>query len=110
MDNGTCSACPEEAFITSYIVSDLAPSQQVSFRVRARNDYGWGEWSSILIGQAAAARVPTTPLAPTVSDLTPSSLSLHWDVPDETPSVESYTVDLRVGGVLQQTFVLDHAV
>jgi hypothetical protein len=60
-----------------HTVESLAPGEQYQFRVRARNDEGWSEWS----GASHVIRMPTleppvTPDAPSLVSVTPHSIVL----------------------------------
>ena len=72
--------------------SGLEPAETNSYRVRARNEYGWGAWSLASDFQTKFARVPTLPVAPFIVNVQAFQLTLSWTVPSGIPSIESYTI------------------
>jgi len=77
----------------SYTASSLTAGTVYSFRVEARNAYGYSEYSAE-VAVLAASR-PSTPLAPTTM-VDGSNILVSWQEPDINGSpIESYTISLR---------------
>lgn len=64
------------------------------FRVRARNIFGWGPYSTVVYIQAA--REPDVPAAPVTSiDPATGGIVLHWAAPSERGSaIEAYKIEI----------------
>jgi large repetitive protein len=81
---------------TSYIVTGgIVRGETFSFRLRARNLWGWGARSAE--AEIVASRAPAQAAAPTTSvDAGTGDLVLTWSAPDDHGSeVTAYLVEIR---------------
>lgn len=72
----------------SYIHTDLNPNTQTVYRVRAKNESGTGQWSSII----AQSTLPATPTG-LKGNATANSVTISWN---STPGATTY--DLEIDG------------
>lgn len=88
---------------SSHTFIDLANGVEIAFRVRARNQAGWGPWSGLSAGVTPDIQ-PGRPGAPNVSfrDL---SLDVSWAEPDNDGSILTRYV-LEIGGGTSDTIEL----
>lgn len=77
----------------SYTASSLTAGTVYSFRVEARNNYGYSEYSAEVA--VLAASKPDTPIAPTTT-VSGSYIIVQWLEPEINGSpIESYTISIR---------------
>lgn len=77
----------------SYTASSLTAGTIYSFRVEARNNYGYSEYSAEVA--VLAASKPDTPYAPTTT-IDGSNVIVQWQEPQINGSpIESYTISIR---------------
>jgi len=85
-----------DSLVTSVIVSTgVVPGSQYAFRVRARNIFGWGQFSDVTYIQAA--RAPDAPLAPVTSiDAATGGLVISWQAPNNAGSaINAYVINIQ---------------
>jgi len=81
-----------------YTVAGLYSGSTYTFKVRARNAVGYGEFSTEL--SVLAAQKPDIPLAPTTSISDRWDVIIDWTAPyDGGSAILSYTVELRTTDV-----------
>ena len=81
--------------LTSFVVTTgITPGALFTFRVRARNVWGWGAYSSE--ASITASRAPAQPSAPTTTlDATTGALIISWTAPDNRgAAITSYSVQV----------------
>jgi hypothetical protein len=85
---------PDSLLLTYTVSSDIESGTEYGFRVRARNIFGWGSYSTPTY--ITAAREPDQPLAPTTSiDSTTGGLAISWVAPDARgDSITAYMIEI----------------
>jgi len=84
-----------DSVATSVIVSSQVVSGSIyGFRVRARNIFGWGPYSSVT--EIKAAREPGVPVAPVTSiDSASGGVTIAWTAPDARgDTITSYKIEI----------------
>lgn len=78
---------------SSYMFSDgIVAGTLYQIRIRARNKYGYGTWSSIL--STKAANVPGKPVAPSTS-ISNTNVMISWIKPNEgSASITEYSIEI----------------
>lgn len=80
--------------LLSYTLGSLTPGNWYSFRVRAHNVHGWGDYSTSASFQAAQAPAQPSP-APTTA-LVDASVRISWTAPSSNyKTITAYLVEIR---------------
>ena len=78
---------------TDYTATGLTQGLEYTFKVRARNDYGYGEFSNSV--SVLAAQTPATPIPPQ-TQFANDQVTLTWTAPDNGGSpITSYTITIQ---------------
>jgi len=116
-DNGTnanswvdvVGLAPDSAATTVIVSSDVVSGTAYGFRVRARNIFGWGPYSSVTY--VSAAREPGVPLAPVTSiDAATGGVAIAWTAPDARgATITAYRVEIanKAGDTWQSDALCD---
>ena len=85
---------PDSVATTVIVSSDVISGTSYGFRVRARNIFGWGPYSTVTYIQAA--REPDVPVAPvTTIDAATGGVTITWIAPSDRGSViTSYKIEI----------------
>jgi hypothetical protein len=76
----------------SYVATGLTPGVTYTFKIQARNAYGYSDYSSPLV--ILSAFVPEKPVAPT-SAISTNTAVLSWVAPfDNGSQITKYTVSI----------------
>lgn len=88
---------------TTTSVPGLAPGTEYDFQVTASNNYG-SATSPIVTATTPAGSPPSAPIALTISNLGPTSLTLYWGASTGAAPI-TYTVQYQVSGASSWTVV-----
>lgn len=85
---------PDSMLLTVIVSSQVVSGDMYGFRVRARNIFGWGPYSTVVYIQAA--REPDVPAAPVTSiDPATGGIVLTWTAPSARGSaIEAYKIEI----------------
>jgi hypothetical protein len=112
MDNGTRATtwldvvglAPDSTATTIIVSSEIVSGTIYGFRVRARNIFGWGPYSTVT--DIKAAREPGIPVAPvTTIDPVAGGVKIQWTAPDARgDTITAYKIEIaNRAGTLWQT-------
>ena len=85
---------PDSLLTTVIVSSGVISGTEYGFRVRARNIFGWGPYSTVVYIQAA--REPDVPIAPVTSiDSVAGGVAIAWTAPDARGSdITEYLIEI----------------
>lgn len=81
---------------TTYTHSDMKPDQVLHYRIRARNRWGWGQFSTpnLVMETAKAPERVSTP--ETTIEPQTGAVKIEWEVPEENGSgITDYNIELK---------------
>jgi hypothetical protein len=79
--------------LTSFIVTGLTPGHWYNFRYRAKNDFGWGDFSDPVSVQAATMPVK---IAPIQTSIVGKNIRISWFAPyNRGDPIHYYTIVIR---------------
>lgn len=101
--DGVVAAEPGASASRSHTFNQSVGGTAQTFRVRARNEAGWGKWSEPV--QATATTKPERPATPKVVSKSPSALEIKWDAVNNggVSSSFGYVVHYSINGGSTQT-------
>jgi hypothetical protein len=101
-DNGTFATtwldvvglAPDSVATTIIVSSEIVSGTVYGFRVRARNIFGWGPYSTVT--EIKAAREPGLPIAPVTSiDPVHGGVTIEWTAPDARgDTITAYKIEI----------------
>lgn len=92
-----------DSLATSLIVSaDVVAGETYSFRLRAKNAIGWGDWSDVIT--ITASEVPSQPDTVTTSVLSSGGVQISWTAPNNGyDTIDQYELQIADSSDAWQT-------